>query len=960
MIESHFLSNFAQNLSMKYCFFNIAFWGLLFFNLFEAAANSNIYTISGRVTEAKTNSPLPGASILIKGTYLWAVSNQKGEFTIQGVQEGKYNLEVSFLGYVPATIPVNVRSNINNLPIILKENTLALDDVVVTAQAPKNELNTTLTIGNHALEHLQVSNVSDISALLPGGKTKVPDLTANNIFSLRDGGSTAGNAAFGTAVEVDGVRIGNNGSFGNMSGVDTRNITVADIESVEVITGVPSAEYGDLNSGMVKIHTRKGKTPWNILLSINPRTEQVSFAKGLDLGNDKGVININGEWTKATQKLVSPYSSYTRRGFSAGYSNTFRNVLRFDIGVTGNIGGMNTKDDPDAYSGEYNKVRDNVFRANTSLAWLLNKSWITNLKFDASIYYNDNNSHAHTFYSYASEQPAVHATEEGYFMANKLPYTYFADQIIDSKELDYAASLKYEWNRRFKTVNSNLKAGVQWKATGNVGEGEYYKDPALAPNGYRPRPYTTYPYMHNVSLYAEESLSFPVGNTMLRLMAGVRWEHLFIKGTKYKNLNTLSPRFNARWQLNEHIAIRGGWGITEKLPSFYTLYPKQEYRDIQTFGFSYNKIESSYIYYSQPYTLLHNENLRWQRNQNAEIGLDVNIARTRISLVGYFNRTKLPYKYASTYTPFSYDVLQLPDGFTMPTNPQINIDNQTGMVYIRDNASSYWTPMDVKVTDQTFVKSTSPDNGMDVIRRGAEMIVDFPEITPIRTQFRVDAAYTYTKYIDNSLSYYYQNGWSHTSLANRSYQYVGIYANGDNLSTTANGKRTHSLDANITAITRIPKARLIISCRLEASLVKRSQNISEYQGKEYAFNVSESSNTQTGGSIYDGNSYTAIWPVAYLDLNNEMHPFTSAEAANPAFSYLIRKSGNAYTFAADGYDPYFSANINITKEIGDYVSLSLNAINFTNSRPYVKSHATGVSALFTPDFYYGLTCRIKF
>ena len=82
-----------------------------------------------------------------------------------------------------------------------------------------------------------------------------------------------------------------------MNGVDTRNITVADIESVEVITGVPSAEYGDLNSGMVKIHTRKGKTPWNILLSINPRTEQASFAKGLDLGNNKGVININGEWT---------------------------------------------------------------------------------------------------------------------------------------------------------------------------------------------------------------------------------------------------------------------------------------------------------------------------------------------------------------------------------------------------------------------------------------------------------------------------------------------------------------------------------------------------------------------------------------------------------------------------------------------------------------------------------------
>lgn len=934
--------------------------GLLTFTvLIKATASSETYTISGRITEEKTNIPLPGASVIINGTYLWSITNQSGEFAIAGVQEGKYNLQISFLGYVPATVPVEVRGNIKGISIKLKENTLALDDVVITAQAPKNELNTTLIIGNNALEHLQVSNVSDISALLPGGKTRLPDLTSNNVFSLRDGGSSAGNAAFGTAIEVDGVRIGNNSSFGNLSGIDTRSITVADIESIEVTTGVPSAEYGDLNSGMIKVHRKKGATPWNIQLSINPRTEQVSFSKGFNLGNDKGTINFSGEWTKATQKLTSPYSSYTRRGFAANYSNTFGKALRFDVGMSGNVGGMNTKDDPDAYSGEFTKVRDNVFQANTSLAWLLNKSWITNLKLDASVYYRDNNSHARTYNSYASEQPAVHAQQEGYFIADKLPYTYFADQIDDSKELNYAAALKYEWNRRFKGVNSNLKAGVQWKATGNVGEGEYYRNPSLAPNGYRPRPYTAYPFMHNVSIYAEENLTIPVGSTILRLMAGVRWENLFISGTQYNSLNSLSPRFNARWQLNRNISVRGGWGVTEKLPSFYVLYPRQEYRDIQTFGVSYNNNESSYIYYSQPYTLLHNENLRWQRNRNAEIGVDIDIAQTKISLVGYFNRTKLPYKYTRTYSPFSYDVLQLPEGFTMPANPQINVDSQTGMAYIRNDESSYWTPMDVRVTDQTFIRSTSPDNGADILRKGAEMIVDFPEIVPIRTQFRLDAAYTYTKYVDNSLSYYYQTGWSHTNLPDRSYQYVGIYANGDNASTTANGKRTHSLDANLTATTRIPKARLIISCKLEASLVKRSQNLSEYKGGQYAFNVSQDSNSPTGGSIYDGNSYTAIWPVAYLDLNNEMHPFTSAEAEKPEFAHLIRKSGNAYTFAPDGYDPYFSANINITKEIGDHVSLSLNAINFTNTRRYVTSYATGVSAIFTPDFYYGLTCRIK-
>lgn len=33
------------------------------------------------------------------------------------------------------------------------------------------------------------------------------------------------------------------------------------------------------------------------------------------------------------------------------------------------------------------------------------------------------------------------------------------------------------------------------------------------------------------------------------------------------------------------------------------------------------------MYYSQPYTLLHNKNLRWQKNQNSEIGIDLNVAQ---------------------------------------------------------------------------------------------------------------------------------------------------------------------------------------------------------------------------------------------------------------------------------------------------------------------------------------------
>ena len=189
---------------------------------------------------------------------------------------------------------------------------------------------------------------------------------------------------------------------------------------------------------------------------------------------------------------------------------------------------------------------------------------------------------------------------------------------------------------------------------------------------------------------------------------------------------------------------------------------------------------------------------------------------------------------------------------------------------------------------------------------------------------------------------------------------MGIYANGGSSNTVSNGKITHSLDANLTAITHIPQIRLIITCRLEMALLRLSRNLSEYNGATYAYNCSEDDTVPTGGDIYRGDSYTAVWPVAYMDLEGNVHPFTAVEAEDPDFQSLILRSSNAYTFAQDGYGPYFSANISVTKEIGDHVSVSFFANNFTNSRMAVKSMATGVSAIFTPSFYYGLTCRLKF
>ena len=852
------------------------------------------FVVKGRVVDARTGESLDGSVISLDN--LWAMAFDNGEFQFDNVQPGKYQGKAILLGYVDKDFELEVKSDVRNLTIRLQASSLAIEEVTVTAKRPKDGSGTTYNIGRDALNHMQISSMSDMSALMPGGKTVNPDLTQSGSFSLRSGGSSAGNAAFSTAVEVDGVRLGGNAGFSSMSGVDTRSVSVDNVDYIEVVTGVPSAEYGDLGNGMVKVHTKRGSTPYRFSFTVNPRTYQTSVSKGYNLKDNTQILNVNGEWARAVKNLVSPYESYTRRTLGAVYTNTAHKGLRLEMGLTGNMGGMNSKDDPDAFTGEYSKENAGSMRGNMAATLQLNRSYITSLKFESSINYEDNLSHSHIFSSAASALPAVHAENEGYNTATLLPKgEFFSDRIADSKEMDLAASVKYTWDRKWEGYKSNLKAGLQWKANGNVGQGEYYEDPLLAADGYRPRPYTDYPFMHTVSGYLEDDFTFPFG---LQLIAGLRMDNIYVKGSDYSDVSSFSPRFNAKWKLSDAFIIRGGWGVSEKMPSFYILFPKQEYRDILV-GSDNSGIEPVYSYYTKPFTLEFNPGLKWQRHNNAELGIDATVLGTDISLVGFWNVTENPYKYTYTYSV-------------------VEINRSTG-------------------TDRTFVQNKKQDNGAPVYRSGAELTIDLPEIRPIRTSLRVDAQYTWTRTEDDGMNYYYNTGWSHTTLNNRSYQYVGIYRNGGNSNLMIKGSMSHALDANLTTITHIPEARLIITCKVESSLLKRSRNIA----------------TQAEDVLY---------PVAYLDVEDTepvLHEFTEADRTDARFKDLVRTPSNDYLFVQDGYGAYASANLSITKEIGEKFSLSFFANNFTNSRPFVKSMATGVGAIFTPSFYYGLSCRIE-
>ncbi|MFB0517497.1 MAG: carboxypeptidase-like regulatory domain-containing protein, partial [Candidatus Neomarinimicrobiota bacterium] len=65
-------------------------------------------TISGRVTEAATGDPLPGANVVLEGTTFGAAADADGFFDIRGLSVGTYTVTASVIGYVPVSRTVSL------------------------------------------------------------------------------------------------------------------------------------------------------------------------------------------------------------------------------------------------------------------------------------------------------------------------------------------------------------------------------------------------------------------------------------------------------------------------------------------------------------------------------------------------------------------------------------------------------------------------------------------------------------------------------------------------------------------------------------------------------------------------------------------------------------------------------------------------------------------------------------
>lgn len=142
-----------------------------FITIFKAAAaQQNSIVLSGKVTD-KAGNPLPGVSVLVKGTSLGVATDVNGTYKLEIPKIDGMVLSFSFIGM--KTKEVNYAGQ-KELDVVLEEELSEMDEVVVTGYQKIERRKLTSSITTVDMETLKTVNQPNIDKLLQG---QVPGMT---------------------------------------------------------------------------------------------------------------------------------------------------------------------------------------------------------------------------------------------------------------------------------------------------------------------------------------------------------------------------------------------------------------------------------------------------------------------------------------------------------------------------------------------------------------------------------------------------------------------------------------------------------------------------------------------------------------------------------------------------------------------------------------------------------------
>jgi hypothetical protein len=720
-------------------------------------------SITGRITEAGSGTPVAGAVVGVEGTTLTSVADDSGYYLLAGIPPGPQVILVIRIGFAPLRHSLVVPSQGTlTLDLTLGKSALTLPGLVVTADPvsrARGELGTASVIGQEAIRNQTAASLAGVLELVPGTVLQPPGLDGVQQFGLRavpispgaapSAGSVSGPtasllASFGTQVVLDGVPVSNNvnlqglGPRGELTfataaggGIDLRRIPAATIERVEVIRGLPSSRFGDLTQGVVLVDTRAGAADPEVRVRLDARTVEATLLGGRRLGGQHfatATLNL------ARTRLAPGFQDNTGSRISAQLAHRSEGE-RLTLDTRLDFFQVLDDQPPSPLSPDLaSQSRDNGLRLSERLRWRLGER--SRLEWTAAFEGVRQRSFTQSP-RLRGAMPFTNRLTEGTQDGKFIGGVYVARVDVNGDPRQFYSRLEGLFPNRWAGTDHELRAGLELRREWSGGPG-YVFDIEFPPqvefngvNGYdRPRRFDAIPPLVTSALYLDDRFTYILGNRWtLSAQGGLRLDLLHWGSTwaRAARDHVIQPRLQLELAPSQRFRIRAGAGRLSKVPALGDLYPAPQYYDLVNFNWYANDPAERRAILTTRILQRTNPSLTMSRADKGELGFELNLGGgSQLALVGYLDRVRRAV--GVTLEP------------TYLLRDRYAVDSTT---------INQGRPPDVLqppiASDTVPVLIDRPDNNLDLRSRGLELTAILPEIAPLRTRIAIQAAWTWSR-----------------------------------------------------------------------------------------------------------------------------------------------------------------------------------------------------------------------
>lgn len=843
------------------------------------AQGDRLPSVSVVVTDAEDGETLIGALVrLQRGEEQYTgATDVEGVCTLHGIAVGSYTLRVTYVGYQTVEQTVRFSKERSRVVIRLRASAGELREVVVTARASRGMTSSSL-IGRDAMTHLQPSSIGDVLELLPGGFSSDPQLMSPDVVRLREATlpivgqhnllprvnqSNYNTSSMGTTFLMDGVPIRMDaGLRGGMdasgtypyrvpinAGVDMRSISTDDVESIEVVRGIPSVEHSDLTSGLVKVRRKR----WSDALSGRFKSDMSSkllyLSKGVNLAGDRLNLISSLGYLAAYADPRSVRDCYERITGSLRLSGRWQLPLgqlqsHSGIDYTGTLD--DRKRDPDLDYSPHDSYRAGYHCLSLSETLSLTPAdtrYLSSAELILSASHTWDRTDISKDMLLSRDVPYLTTREEGEHEGRYYPRDYVAYHTIDSRPLYLYGKLKGSSTLSLGASRHELKYGTTWSYSKNLGAGALFDldRPLFWLSGSRPRPFYDVPGKSEAALFLEEEMTLPVGDHTLTLMAGSVSSSLIGLDRSYRMSGRWYTDFraNARWSFAPidiagkplRIQLIAGAGSLSMFPSMEQLFPDTVYDDFVELNYYHSNPAYRLVYMRTYIYRPDNTGLTPARNLKGELRLDLDYDGYSASVTAFRERMRSGFRKDTE--------LRIAD-FRRYDPQSVDHDGLTAKPVISD--FGYRDERDFRLLGRDT-------NGSETSKLGVEWMASTPRYRLLRTRVTFSGAWFRTTY-RNSLPQYER---PRAVLGGREVPFVGLYEDNEILVREL-------LNTDLRLDSYLPPIGLGVSLSLQSNWFSSSQKMP-----------------------------VSNYPDSYVSLEDgQSHPYRETDRTDPYLQWLKR------------------------------------------------------------------------